>query len=146
MHVIHSVHINRPLSECESGLAESAQTWFPRLNAKSSSSVGPKVAGVPLRKRVTVHVGDPMKAGDWTNLPVTWKATGPQPLFPVMTGRVELIPVDKKVTRLTVSGMYEPPLGRVGKQLDDALMHRVAEATVRELAESIAGRLEGSLR
>jgi len=145
MHVIHSVHINRPLSECESALAESAQRWFPRMNAKSSSSVGPKVAGVPLRKRVTVHLGSPMKVGDWTNLPVTWKATGPEPLFPVMTGRVELVPVDKKVTRLTVSGMYEPPLGPVGKKLDEALMHRVAEATVRELAESIAERLEVSL-
>jgi hypothetical protein len=38
--------------------------------------------------------------------------------------------------------MYEPPFGRFGKHLDDALMHRVAEATVRELADSIAKRLE----
>ena len=145
MHISHSVHINRPLSECESALAESAQTWFPRMNAKSSSSVGPKVAGAPLRKRVGVHLDKPMKAGDWTNIPVTWKATGPKPLFPVMTGRVELVPVDTRVTRLTVSGMYEPPLGPVGKKIDEAVMHRVAEATIRELAESIAKRLEVSL-
>jgi hypothetical protein len=38
--------------------------------------------------------------------------------------------------------MYQPPLGGLGKELDDALMHKVAEATVRELAESIAKRLE----
>jgi hypothetical protein len=38
--------------------------------------------------------------------------------------------------------MYEAPLGRLGKQLDDALMHRTAQATVKELAESIAKRLE----
>jgi hypothetical protein len=38
--------------------------------------------------------------------------------------------------------MYEAPLGRLGKHLDDALMHRAAEATVKELAESIAKRLE----
>jgi hypothetical protein len=54
--------------------------------------------------------------------------------------------VDGRITRLTVSGMYEAPLGRVGKELDDALMHRVAEATVKELAESIAKQLESSLR
>ncbi len=36
-------------------------------------------------------------------------------------------------------------LGRVGKERVDALMHRVAEATVKELAESIAQRLESSL-
>jgi hypothetical protein len=50
--------------------------------------------------------------------------------------------VDRDVTRLTVSGMYEPPLGRVGRQLDAAVMHKVAEATVQELAESIAKRLD----
>jgi carbon monoxide dehydrogenase subunit G len=59
----------------------------------------------------------------------------------MMTGRIELAPVDKDVTRLTVSGMYEAPLGRVGRQLDEALMHKVAEGTVHELAESIAERL-----
>jgi hypothetical protein len=63
-------------------------------------------------------------------------------MFPVMTGTVELAPVDARVTRLTVCGMYEPPFGRLGKHLDDALMHRVADATVRELACSIAKRLE----
>ena len=58
-----------------------------------------------------------------------------------MTGKVELAPVDAGVTRLTVCGMYEPPFGSLGKHLDDALMHRIAEATVRELADSIAKRL-----
>jgi len=63
-----------------------------------------------------------------------------------MEGKVELAPVDGLTTRLTVSGMYQPPLGRMGRQLDEALMHRVAESTVKELAESIAERLEGGLR
>jgi hypothetical protein len=62
-----------------------------------------------------------------------------------MTGKVELAPVDLRNTRLTVCGMYEPPLGRLGKQLDDALMHRTAQATVKDLAESIAKRLEWGL-
>ncbi len=143
MHVQHSVHINRPIGECEAALAQSGSSWFPRMNAKSSASVGPKVAGIPLRKRVNVELGTPMKAGDWTNVPVAWKATGAQPLFPVMTGRIELVPVEKSVTRLNVSGMYEPPLGKLGQQLDDAVMHKVAEATVKDLAESIAKRLSG---
>jgi carbon monoxide dehydrogenase subunit G len=79
-------------------------------------------------------------------VPLTWKATFPQKLFPEMTGKVELSPSDKEVTRLTVSGMYEPPLGGLGRQLDQAVMHNVAEATVKELAESIAQRLEDALR
>jgi hypothetical protein len=38
--------------------------------------------------------------------------------------------------------MYESPLGRFGKQLDEVLMHNVAQATVKELAESIAMRID----
>ena len=62
-----------------------------------------------------------------------------------MDGKVELAPVDAGVTRLTVSGMYEPPLGAVGKKLDEVLLRNVAQATVRELAESIAKRLDAAL-
>ena len=83
-----------------------------------------------------------MTTGSWTEVPLTWKATFPKPLFPEMVGKVELAAVDPKATRLTVSGMYEPPLGRLGKQLDEALMHNVAQATVKELAESIARRID----
>lgn len=37
------------------------------------------------------------------------------------------------------------PLSGVGKQLDDALMHMVARATVNALAESTAKQLEGGV-
>ncbi len=116
------------------------------MGDKNQYAVGPRIAGLSIRKRVTVEAGEPVNAGQWTGIPVTWKASFPERLFPVMEGKVELAPVDGLTTRLTVSGMYEPPLGRVGRQLDQAVMHSVAEATVKELAESIAERLEGSIR
>lgn len=100
-----------------------------------------RVAGISVRKRVTVELGEPEKHGDWTEVPISWTATFPERLFPVLTGHMQLVPVEQGVTRLTVSGMYKPPLGRFGALLDDALMHTVAEATVRELTESIAREL-----
>ncbi|HXB03449.1 MAG TPA: hypothetical protein VNY77_01125, partial [Candidatus Angelobacter sp.] len=109
------------------------------------AEVGPQVAGLGLRKRVAIEVGEPVTVGDVTEVAVAWQATSIQRLFPVMTGKLELAPVDLRNTRLTVCGMYEPPLGRLGKQIDDALMHRTAQATVRDLAESIASRLERGL-
>ena len=109
------------------------------------SEVGLRIAGVPVRKKVTVEVGTAVSGAGWAEVPITWKATFAKPLFPVMDGKVELAPVDGRVTRLTVSGMYEPPLGKVGKRLDEAVMHKVAEATVKELAESIAKRLGAAL-
>jgi hypothetical protein len=98
-----------------------------------------------VRKRVAVEIGKAVTAGSWTEVPLTWKATSVEQMFPVMVGKVELAPVEVRVTRLTVSGMYEPPLGRLGKQLDVSLMHNFAQATVKELAESIAKRVEAAV-
>lgn len=138
MYVQHSVHIDQSVDQCAAALERGPRTWFPRLQADNASAVGLRVAGVSVRKRVIVELGEPETKGEWTNVPISWKATFPEQLFPVLVGRVELVPVEKKVTRLTVSGMYEPPLGRLGALIDDAVMHSVAEATVREVTESIA--------
>ncbi len=146
MFVQHSVHIDRPIEGCTATLARGPRRWFPHLEDKSKYGVGPRIAGLAIRKRVIVETGEPVHEGTWTQVPITWKSSFPKKLFPVMEGKVELAPADGRITRLTVSGMYEAPLGRVGKELDDALMHRVAEATVKELAESIAKQLESSLR
>jgi len=146
MFVQHSVHIDRPIEGCARTLARGPKRWFPGVRDKNEYAVGPRVAGIAVRKKVTVEVGEAVQSGSWTEVPLTWKASFPERLFPKMTGKVELAPVDGRITRLTVNGMYEPPLGRVGKELDDVLMRKVAQATVKELAESIAERLESSLR
>lgn len=143
MFVQHSVHIDRAVEECSAALARGPRKWFPRLQADNAAEVGLRVAGVSIHKRVIVELGEPEKKGEWTNVPISWKATFPEQLFPVLFGRVELVPVEKELTRLTVSGMYEPPLGRLGALIDDAIMHSVAEATVKEVTESIANQLAG---
>ena len=139
MHVQHSVHIKRPVKEVSSALIDSPAEWFPK-------AVGLHIAGVPVRKKVTVEFGEPVKTSTWAVIPLTWKATFPEKLFPVMHGKVDVSPVTKDETRLTVSGMYEPPLGRLGDELNEAMMHNIAEGTVRELAETIARRLEKTAR
>ena len=141
----HSVHIDRPVAACTEALMSGPRKWFPRLSGKNVGSVGIHIAGVPVRKRVAVKVGEPVRTATWTIIPLDWKATFPEHLFPSMTGRIELAPVDKNVSRLTVSGMYEPPLGKLGKQLDETVMQGIADATVKELAESIAKRIEAAV-
>ena len=134
MHVQHTVHVNRPVREVSGTLLEAPSKWFPK-------SVGLHIAGVPVRKRVTIAFGDPVRTSTWAVIPISWRATSIKRLFPVMNGKVEVAPTTQTETRITVSGMYEPPLGRLGDQLDEALMHRVAEGTVRELAEELAKKL-----
>jgi hypothetical protein len=146
MFVQHSVHIDRAVEECSNALARGPRSWFPRLQADSAAEVGLRVAGVSIHKRVIVELGEPEKKGEWTNLPISWKATFPEQLFPVLVGRLELVPVEKTVTRLTVSGMYQPPLGRLGALIDETIMHSVAEATVKEVTDSIAAQLSAVAR
>lgn len=142
MFVQHSVHVQHPVDVCSQVLTTGPRKWFPHMSDQKTSAVGLRIAGVPLRKKVMVEVGAPVLAGQWTEIPVTWRATFPQKLFPVLVGKVELAPIDPRYTRLTVSGVYQPPLGRIGEQLNEVLMHNVAEATVRDLAESIAQRID----
>jgi hypothetical protein len=142
MFVEHSVHIDQPVGAVTGVLAAGPREWFARLDDLGRTSVGPQVAGIVVRKKVAVGVGLPVTTGDWTTIPITWKATFIEKLFPVMVGSIELAPVDAGTTKLTVSGMYEPPLGPLGRQIDSAFMHTVAEATVGDLAQSIAKRLD----
>ena len=135
MHVQHSVHIQRPVKQVSDALLTSPSKWFPK-------SVGVHVAGIPVRKKVNVEFGEPVKTTTWAVIPISWKPTFGRKVLPVMTGKVDVSPVSTAETRLTVSGMYEPPLGRLGEQLDEVLMHNVAEGTVKELAELIAQRLQ----
>jgi hypothetical protein len=145
MFVRHSVHIDQPVAACTEALMSGPRKWFPRLSGKNVGSVGVHIAGVPVRKRVVVNVGEPVSTATWTVIPLDWKATFPERLFPSMTGRIELAPVDRHVSRLTVSGMYEPPLGKLGKQLDETVMQGIADATVKELAEAIAKRIAAAV-
>jgi len=145
MFVRHSVHIDHPIAACTEVLMSGPRKWFPRLSGKDVGSVSVHIGGVPVRKRVVVTLGEPVKTATWTVIPLDWKATFPEQLFPKMTGRIELAPVDATVSRLTVSGMYEPPLGKLGKQLNETLMQGVANATVKELAEAIAKRLDAAV-
>ena len=146
MFIHHSVHIDGPILSVSLALAKGPKEWFPDLEDASVAAVGPRVAGVGIRKKVAVEFGEPVATGSWTEIPISWKAASVHKLFPVMTGKIELAPVDSRLTRLTVCGMYEPPLGRLGKQFDNAFMNKVAEATVKDLAVSIANRLQALVR
>ena len=131
MHVKHSLHIKRPVQDVSSALLASPSKLFPR-------SVGVHIAGIPVQKRVQLLIGEPERTSTWATIPIWWQPTSGRKLFPVMNGKVEVAPSGKDETRLTVSGMYQPPLGKLGEELDRALMHRVAEGTVKELAEAIS--------
>lgn len=103
--------------------------------------IGPLSALPFLGKTFSVEVGEPLTREEVTVVPLTWTATAAPGLFPVLSADLEVAPLDKNLTQLTLRGRYEPPLGAVGRRLDRLLMHRIAEASVR----AFLGRLVSTL-
>jgi len=60
----------------------------------------------------------------------------------VREGELEVAAIGNARTQLGLSANYEPPLGVLGKIADRALLHRVAEVTVKDFLERIGARLE----
>ncbi|HMK97435.1 MAG TPA: hypothetical protein VK425_07805, partial [Acidimicrobiales bacterium] len=75
-------------------------------------------------------------------LSIKWQAAERPALFPVLEGDLELVPLGADRSRLILSASYVPPLGELGRRLDRAVLHRVAESTVRSFLRRLASSLE----
>ncbi len=101
-------------------------------------AVGP---GRSLARLVRVRMRNPATHGDTTVLPLRWEAEGTSGhLFPVLDADLSLRPAgDRAVLRL--DGAYRPPFGTFGAALDRALLHHVAQATIRAFIRQVAAAL-----
>lgn len=77
--------------------------------------------------------------GTTTRLGLRWEATGRTgPMFPVLDANLTLTPEGDRATQVGLQGVYGPPGGHVGAGLDRAVMHRIAEATIRSFLTQLA--------
>jgi len=86
------------------------------------------------------------KAPDATTGPVTrlqleWESAKMPGLFPLMKAELSIYPLTATETQLDFSGIYEPPLGPVGKALDAIAGRRIAEVSVHSFVSDVAGYL-----
>jgi hypothetical protein len=65
-------------------------------------------------------------------------------LFPALDADIWLTPAGEHSIRLSLAGVYRPPLAVLGAGLDKAVFHRVADATVRSLLARVADVLARS--
>jgi hypothetical protein len=149
MFLRYFVVIARPVEEIEAALAIGAQKWMPALAWKSNghgqrllSELGFEVGKRRMAKRIEVEIGAMRPMSGVTLLPIRWKAASHAGLFPALDGQLEIAPIGKTKTQLGLSASYEPPLGLLGKVVDRALMHRVAEITVKDFVERIGDKLQ----
>jgi hypothetical protein len=101
--------------------------------------VGPLGTAPGMSKLVKVHFLEVVTRGESAVLTLRWEATGPGGrLFPALDADIWLTPAGEHSARLSLAGVYRPPLAALGAGLDRAVFHRVADATVRSLLARVA--------
>ena len=103
--------------------------------------IGPGWGGRAAR-RVLVTLGPPHERAQAVVVPLSWKSIDHPGLFPVLDGDIELSELDENRCRVALAASYVPPLGELGRQLDRALLHRVARSTARSFLAQVAAGLE----
>ncbi len=124
-------------------------TWFAPLASEAEGEgealylrIGPSWASGRVEREVRVTHGALRDLGVAVVVPVAWQASGLPALFPVLEGEVELLPLNTDRCRVSLFAFYEPPFGQLGGQLNRALLHHVAQSTVRSFLARVAERLE----
>ncbi len=137
-----------PLREVEHALLHSPDAWVPGL-AKDAQARGESLladvgfgsGGRRLTKQVEIKLGPTMPFPSKTVVPIVWQPVDHQPLFPALDADLELAGIGPNLTQLSISARYSPPLGALGKAIDRALLHRVAEATLKDFIDQVGSAL-----
>jgi hypothetical protein len=104
--------------------------------------VGPFGSMPGMSKLVRVSLLDPVPRDDMVLVPIRWEATGRMGrLFPVLDANLIVGPGSQGRAELRITGAYRPPLDGLGEGLDQAVLHRVAGATLKSLLRRIAAML-----
>jgi hypothetical protein len=144
MFVRYLVELPLPAAQVERALLASPAEWLSAMAGAAQergdgllTEVGVGPLGTRLRRRVQVELGAPVRFPSMTSLPLTWEPAGLEGLLPRLDADIELGALGEDRTQLAVSARYRPPLGAVGRTVDRVLLHRVAEATVKDFLDRL---------
>ena len=148
MFVRYFAELPFPLASVEEALLRTPEEWIPGL-ARHAEDLGEHLLvevgfgpeGRRLAKQVLIEIKDPVRFPSRTILPMTWRAAEKEGLYPKMDADIEVAALGQGLTQLSVSARYRPPLGLVGRAIDRTLMHRVAEATVKDFVDRAQEKL-----
>ena len=150
--VRYFVELAHPMPNLERSLIEAPSSWLPNLAERADergqrllTEVGFPMDGHRIVKKVLITMGDAVRSPARTWIPISWEATGPSGLFPVLDGELEIARLGAERTQVAFSARYRPPLGLIGRTVDRALLSRVAEATIKDFVDRIAERLDAQV-
>lgn len=141
------VDVRRPLDAVRARFGCDG-TWLAPLAARATDEgdtlfkVGPGTAAGFGGMEVRIELGECTSRNDVSFVPIRWQANRFARLFPVLDGNMELTPLDAGSCRLEIRASYRPPLDGVGRLIDSAVLHRVAQSTVRSFLVQVARSLE----
>ena len=109
------------------------------------------LGGIGVKADIKISVkGIEEKIGDLTSGPATrllleWEAVTAPALFPFMKAELSIYPLTSTETQLDFGGLYEPPLGSLGRAINAVAGHRIAEASVHRFIDEVAEYLRKRL-
>lgn len=152
-------YVNRPYHQVSDALRKDALSVF-RTATKAAASRARSVAaelrldlgGIEFGADIMISVKSieekfPEKgAPASTHLQLEWHAAKMAAVFPVMKADLSIYPLTSTETQLDFSGVYEPPLGAVGKAMNAIVGRRIAEASVYRFVNEVAEYLRNTLQ
>lgn len=151
-------YVNHPYAIVRDALTADAPAVFQSATKSAASraqSVASElrvnIAGIGVATDISISVkkieetlSDGL-APDATHLALEWESSNMPSLFPFMKAELAIYPLTDTETQLDFFGLYEPPMGALGKALDAMAGHRIAEVAVHRFINDVAGYLRASL-
>ena len=136
-----------PAEDVERAVLADPGAWVPGIARQASARGEALLAevgfgdGLRIGKQVSLEFGAPIRMPSKTVLPIQWRAAAGESLFPALDADLEVAPLGSHATQLSMSARYVPPMGALGRAIDKALLHRVAEATIKDFLDRVAETL-----
>jgi hypothetical protein len=151
-------YVNHPYEQVRDALTKDALAVFQsatKAAASRAESVAAElrvdIGGIAVEADIKIKVknieekGAGGRSGPVTRLQLEWEAARNPRLFPFMQADLSVYPLTSTETQLDFSGIYEPPLGTLGKAVNAVAGHRIAEVSVHRFINDVAGYLRLNL-
>ncbi|MEP7060520.1 MAG: hypothetical protein ABI828_07290 [Actinomycetota bacterium] len=141
------IELPLPLSVVTGRLLADPERWVPGIADQANERGDALLAevgfgtGRRVSHKVAVSFGPALEMASTTLIPFHWSPVGPHAYLPSLDADIEVAPLGQGRTQVSINARYKPPLGPVGRAVDRALLHRVAEATLKDFLDRLGAAI-----
>jgi predicted metal-binding membrane protein len=145
-------YVNQPYPRVRDAVLANPHAMFRHATAAAAAHAATlhvRLGGIDLGTAVALQITG-VKNDDAYDRPATtvmleWQAANNPRMFPSMKATLVIFALSATETQLELRGHYHLPMGKLGAWIDDAVGHRLAEASVTRLLREVAGWLREAL-